>query len=327
MFKSFTMHRDHTKLGDQCRPDVSLVITTYQKPRHLRLVLASVALQQGVDGRMELVVADDGSTDETVQVVERFAQSADFPVKLTTHRHAGFQVARCRNEAVTVSSAPYVVFVDGDCLLPPDFVQQHLRRRKFGAVMFGDTFRLDEHTSERIDETVVGLGAYLDWVSPVEHARLKRSDRKARWHDFFRHPTKPHLIACNVGIWRSDFERVNGFDENFEGWGQEDDDLGYRLRQADVRLQSIMRWARTYHVWHPRDATWTANWLDGRNVHYMFRENRPTRCLNGLIKLGRPYERMAYTVKLPDESDEPRILPFPRTAVEHQKLPSRRMAA
>jgi glycosyltransferase involved in cell wall biosynthesis len=327
MFKSFTMRRDRTPLAAQRRPEVSLLITTYEKPRHLRLALASVAMQQGVDGRMEVIVTDDGSTDETVQAVERFAQSVDFPVKLTTHRHAGFQVARCRNEGAAVSSAAYLVFIDGDCVIPRDFVARHLQRRKSRVVMFGDAFRLDEDVSAGIDEAEILGGRYFDWVSPAEQERLQRFDRTARWNNLVRHPKKPHLISCNFGIWRSDYERVNGFDENFEGWGQEDDDLGYRLRQVGVRLQSILRWTQSYHVWHPRDATWTADWLDGPNAPYLLRKHRPTRCLNGLIKLGRPYERQSYIVQLLEDFAEPTILLFPINAAERQKRPSRPMAA
>ena len=321
------MRHDRTPLAAQRRPEVSLLITTYEKPRHLRLTLASVALQQGVDGRMEVIVTDDGSTDETVQVVERFAQSVDFPVKLTTHRHAGYQVARCRNEGAAVSSASYLVFIDGDCVLPRDFAARHLQRRKTGVVMFADAFRLDEDVSAGIDEAEIVAGRYFEWISSAELERLKRFDRTARWHNLVRHPKKPHLMSCNFGIWRSDYERVNGFDENFEGWGQEDDDLGYRLRQAGVRIQSILRWTQNFHVWHPRDVTWTPNWLDGRNASYLLRRDRPTRCLNGLVKLGRPYQRQSYIVRLLDDSEEPIILPFPGTVAERQKRRSRQMAA
>jgi GT2 family glycosyltransferase len=110
-------------------------------------------------------------------------------------------------------------------------------------------------------------------------------DRKARLYSLLRHPTKPKLFGGNIGISRADYEAVNGYDENFEGWGCEDDDLRLRLRQAGVRVHSILRWTRTYHLWHPRGETTPEQWKEGANVGYLTRGRRPTRCHNGLWKL------------------------------------------
>ena len=81
---------------------------------------------------------------------------------------------------------------------------------------------------------------------------MARLDRKARFYSLLHHRSKPKLFGGNVGVWRSDFERVNGYDETFEGWGCEDDDLAYRLRKTGMRIASIMRWVRAFHIWHPR---------------------------------------------------------------------------
>ena len=204
---------------------------------------------------MELVVTDDGSTDETPQIVERFAQTVDFPVQFTTHEHRTFQLARCRNEGAAASVAPHLLFVDGDCILPPDFVAQHLAQRRPATAFSGDCLRMEEAISARVDEAVIRSGVYRDWVLPAESQRLAKVDRKSRLYSWIRHRSKPKLFGGNVGIWRSDFERVNGYDEDFEGWGCEDDDLARCLRRVGLRIQSIMRWTRAYHLWHPREAT------------------------------------------------------------------------
>lgn len=264
--------------------EVALLLSTYQKPRHLRLSLASIACQQGLAGKLELVVTDDGSTDETPEIVARFARSVDFPVRFTTHPHETFQLARCRNAGVAASSAPYILFLDGDCVLPADFVAQHLAGRRPRVAMTGDCLRLDAATSARVDERVVQSGRYLGWTSREETRRLARADRKARLYNLLRHRAKPKLLGGNVGVWRSDFERVNGYDEDFQGWGCEDDDLGLRLRQIGVRIQSIMRWTRAYHVWHPADPTAPARWREGRNVERLLRGDRPVYAVNGLTK-------------------------------------------
>jgi glycosyltransferase involved in cell wall biosynthesis len=266
------------------QPEIALLMSTFERPRHLRLALESIARQSGAEGTMELVVTDDGSTDETPRVVQQFAEQVNFPVHFTTHPHTAFQLARCRNEGVRASRAPYLLFLDGDCILPPDHVSTHLARRKRGTVMAGDCCRLDEATSSRVTSQVVAEGEFASWDDAHELARLKKLDRSSRFYNLIRHPTKPKLIGNNVGIWRADFERVNGYDENYQGWGCEDDDLRYRLRRAGVKIESILRWTHTLHLWHANDRTMPAHWKEGANVRYFQRRGRLTCCRNGLAK-------------------------------------------
>ena len=77
---------------------------------------------------------------------------------------------------------------------------------------------------------------------------------------------------------------MNGYDENFEGWGCEDDDLRLRLRRSGVRIRSILPWTYTYHLWHPTDASFPRKWREGRNVEYLKREGALICCRNGLVK-------------------------------------------
>ncbi|HTM55332.1 MAG TPA: glycosyltransferase, partial [Pirellulales bacterium] len=166
-------------------------MSTFERPRHLRLALESIARQEGACGRMELVVTDDGSSDETPAIVRDFAAAANFPVQFTTHPHSTFQLARCRNEGVRASRAPYILFLDGDCILPPDHVSLHLARRKPGTVMAGDCCRLDEATSAHVTSEVVARGEFAGWGGSSELARLKKLDRASRFYNLIRHPTKP----------------------------------------------------------------------------------------------------------------------------------------
>jgi GT2 family glycosyltransferase len=105
---------------------------------------------------------------------------------------------------------------------------------------------------------------------------------KDNFYEAIRHHGKPKLTGCNFGVWRSDFERINGFDECFVGWGCEDDDLAERLRASGVRIVSIVRQVPLFHMWHPTHITAPPKWRDGRNVPYFLRPNKPTRCERGL---------------------------------------------
>ncbi|MBM4005456.1 MAG: glycosyltransferase [Planctomycetes bacterium] len=265
-------------------PEVAVLVSTYQRPRHLERCLLSIALQRGVAGRMEVVVADDGSTDETHELVRAFAATADFPVRMTTHPHASFQLARCRNEGVAAARAEYLIFLDGDCILPPDHVFQHLARRRDRVAYAGYCICLDRPTSERVTADAIRSGAFLRWGGWRERWKLAKLDWKSRFYYAMGHPMKPRLFGGNVGISRADYERVNGYDENFVGWGCEDDDMRIRLRRSGTRVASILRWTRTYHLWHPPTATAPMAWRAGSNVAYLTRPMRLTRCRNGLLK-------------------------------------------
>lgn len=270
-------------------PDLALLISSFQRPGHLARALASCALQQGVDGRLEVVVTDDGSRDETIAVVAQFAAEVPYSVKLTTHDHGAFQLARCRNEGVAVSAAPYLLFSDGDCLFPADHIHQHLQRRAPNVVMAGDCCRLEQEVSARVDDAAIRRGDFSQWVVPAERRRLRQQYRKACFYNWIGHRTKPKLIGNNVGIWRTDYVKINGFDEEFVGWGCEDDDLRLRLRRQGVRIRSILKWTCTYHLWHPPAPSCPATWREGPNVSYFHASGqRPACCRKGLVDLTRP---------------------------------------
>lgn len=264
-------------------PIVSLVVTTYQMPRHLERVLASVA-QQTIARQMEVIVADDGSTDDTEEIVRSFARRMPFPVHFVTQPHEGFRLARCRNIGAAKASSPHLVFLDGDCLIPPDHVEQHLRSHKPGVVTNTYCVRIDEPTSRQISLDLVNSQNYRDLISSRELRRLAKINLKAWFYTWLRHPKKPALRGGNAGISRADYLRVNGYDENFRGWGCEDDDMGNRLRAAGLRIHYILHRTRTYHLWHPPAATKPTKMRLGQNYGYLVRPMRLTRCIHGVVE-------------------------------------------
>ncbi len=267
-------------------PDLSLIVNSYAKPRHLALVLESIALQRDADGRFELVVADDGSTDASAAMVAAFADRVSFPVTWTAEPHDGFRLARVRNRGAAVAHGETLLFLDGDSILPADHVAAHLARRRPGVAMLGDVIRLPEETCRDLDPTRLAEVSLQRLVPATEAARLRRRFRQSWFYNAIGHPSKPRLCGGNFAVWRSDYLRVNGSDELFRGWGQEDDDLGLRLRSAGIRLESILDRTSTLHVWHPTDPTATPRWRDGVNVPYFLRRGRLTRCRHGLIPRG-----------------------------------------
>ena len=266
------------------RAELSIILTSFQMPWHLRRALEAVASQR-TQRRLEVVVADDGSMDDTPQVVADFAEQASFPVRFITHKHNGFHAARCRNEGVRHSTAPLLLFCDGDCLMPPDHVEAHLSRLRTGLGTSGYCVRLDEATSHAISIEDVRTARYDHLAPRHELRKLARMHRKAWLYNLIGHPTKPALRSTNFGITCADYERINGFDEQFQGWGCEDDDFGRRLKKAGVRLPSILHLTRVYHLWHPPAASKPATWREGANVALLKQKYRPARCQRGLVHL------------------------------------------
>jgi glycosyltransferase involved in cell wall biosynthesis len=218
--------------------DLAVILTTYQRPAHLQRSLASLALQRGVAGRYEVVVTDDGSQDETPNVVAEFARTADFPVRFTTHPHDGFRPARSRNDGVRESRAEYLVLADGDCVFPPDHLAKHLLARRDGVVRAGWCHRLSREASEAIDQAAIAAEKYRHCTSLYDRWRMGRKWLSEVVYQSFGHPYKPKLTSWNIGVSRHDYEFVNGFDEMFVGWGCEDDDFAMRLRRAGVRVRT-----------------------------------------------------------------------------------------
>ncbi|MCC7475013.1 MAG: glycosyltransferase [Pirellulales bacterium] len=265
--------------------ELAIVLTTYHRPAHLVRSLRSLALQRGMNGRFEVIVADDGSRDRTPEIVREFARTVSFPVKFLTHEHQGFRVALCRNEGVRASTASYFLFSDSDCIFPEDHLQKHLLARRPLVVRAGDCIRFSREVTDRIDLAAIDSGAYRKWVPRADWWRLFEKRIKEQYYQLMRHTTKPKLTGYNIGISRVDLEAVNGFDESYVGWGCEDDDLAYRLRRAGRRIVSSLGYTHGFHLWHPTEPSRPARWNDGPNVGRLLAWERPIRCANGLVRL------------------------------------------
>jgi len=265
--------------------ELSVILTTYERPHHLERSLASLSTQRNMAGRFEVVVVDDGSKDRTHEVVQRFARTVDFPVKLTSHEHHGFRVALCRNDGVRASVGEYLLISDSDCLFPPNHLARHLEARRQGVARAGNCYRLDRPVTERLTVADVLAGSYWNKVSLVERWKLWR-----RWisdvrYQLRKHPVKPKLMGFNIAIFRRDLEAVNGFDEEYVGWGCEDDDFAARLRMTGRTVRTAVGYTQAYHMWHPIDPSNPGVWNQGPNVERLLHGVRRIRCRKGLVEL------------------------------------------
>jgi glycosyltransferase involved in cell wall biosynthesis len=233
---------------------VSLIVTTYNRPDALAAVLAGVLAQN--DRGFEVLVADDGSRDDTRALVERTALDAPVPVAHVWQEDRGFRAGAARNRAAARASGRYIVFLDGDCVPRPDFVAQHRRLAERGWMVAGNRVLLAESFTREIlaGSVPIHFWSLAQWRA--EHARgainrtlplrtlplgpLRKLLGK-RWQ---------RVRTCNLGVWAADFSAVNGFDEAFEGWGFEDSDLAVRLLNLGVRRKNGAFATGVLHLWH-----------------------------------------------------------------------------
>jgi glycosyltransferase involved in cell wall biosynthesis len=226
-----------------------LVVTTHERPDALERVLAAVAAQSRPPD--ELLVADDGSGPATADVVGRHAASAPYLVHHAWQPHAGFRAGRIRNAAIARTRCDYVVLLDGDMVVHPGFVADHVALARPGHYSQGLRILLDGAATERL----LGTGSELPrpWSPGLGFARRAYALHAPRLARPLRRAANA-LIAiksCNLGFWRHDFSAVNGFDESMTGWGSEDKELCARLDNSGVRRQTLLFAALAWHLAHP----------------------------------------------------------------------------
>ncbi len=126
---------------------ISLIVTTYNRPDALRLVLDSISRQSRLPD--EVVVADDGSGDETRRLLENTAAGFPVPLRHVWQEDKGFRAGTARNKAIAAASGEYIVQIDGDMVLHPCFVADHAAVARRGAFVLGSRVRLNEEWTRR----------------------------------------------------------------------------------------------------------------------------------------------------------------------------------
>lgn len=266
-----------------------IAIISTHTPRHLRRALLGVSVQSRPADRV--VVSCDGDGEDVRIETERAAGELGLELTLIQRAHAGVsRSGQVRNNAVRalagdgVSNDALLVFLDGDICASPGCFAAHERLGAEREVVLGFRHDLTQEQTDRFDEAALRAGGEPVALSGEQFAALKaRNARYARqlfWRRYgFGKKHKPKLLSANFAVRFGAYARVNGFDELYEGYGQEDDDLGRRLYGAGFMPALGLMEATAYHLWHPTRAP--GRWEDSPNAARFLRGG-PVRCVQGL---------------------------------------------
>jgi glycosyltransferase involved in cell wall biosynthesis len=240
----------------------SVIVTSYNQSRTLELLLHSLSRQTLKD--FECVIADDGSSDGTKEICEKWAKlPGSFAIRFVTQPDEGYRKSKILNQAIQQCKGDYLVFLDGDVIIEKHFVEDHFRLRKPRSFVCGRRVELGPEVSQEIKPGWI-YGNTFD--SPFLTGRLFLSALKKDTQNFKRcvRVTSPFLrdwlgykgptdlLGSNFSIWKADLESVNGFNEAMEAYWGEDGDLFIRLRNSGIATINAKGMCVQYHVFHPR---------------------------------------------------------------------------
>lgn len=234
----------------------SLIISVYNNTRALELIFYALSIQS--EKNFDIIIAEDGESDAIKESVESGSALLANEIIHLTQEDKGFRKNKILNEAIRTDKTGYMIFIDGDCIPHPDFIKEHIENREENTVLCGRRVALgkkpsDELTKEKIlskEYQKMGLKHFLDSLSGDEGSKhVEEGLRLNLWNK----KSDVHILGCNFSIEREMLEKINGFDENYEGPGLgEDSDIEFRLRLTGAEFKSVRNKAIQYHLYHPK---------------------------------------------------------------------------
>ena len=225
---------------------ISLIVTTYNRPDALLLVLQSIEHQTLQPD--EIIIADDGSDNNTNKLISNFDNNSNLSIFHSFQDDFGFRAAQSRNKAIALAKFDYIVLIDGDMILHPEFINDHVKNAKSSFFIQGSRALLTEYkTNEVINSNQIKLNFFANGIKN----RLNSFHSKFLSNLFSN--KKNHLKGiktCNMSFYRKDAISVNGFNNKFIGWGREDSEFIVRMMNKGINRNTLKFSAVQYHLWH-----------------------------------------------------------------------------
>ncbi len=266
-------------------PHISIIISFYERLSHLRCCLDSLVFSK--NDFSEVIIADDGSSPATVEQLREHLKKYHYPIRHIWQPKDGFRLAASRNNGIRAAQGDYLIFLDCDFAVVPGAISQHARAAKPGRYVAGLCKYLPQAETEHFMQAEITPELLTTHYHNLPEHPIRREHFKFNKYALLRalRLVGPHKPQCSshFSIYKQDLEFVNGYDENFVGWGGEDEDLSVRLNMAGFSGHSLITTAKVLHLWHRHELK-TADWREGANVAYLKRKQICYRCANGLAR-------------------------------------------
>jgi glycosyltransferase involved in cell wall biosynthesis len=256
----------------------SLIITTYNWPEALELSLNS-ALNQTILPN-EIIVADDGSTNDTKKLIQKFQKKSSINIIHSWQDDKGFRASRSRNLASIKSSYEYLIYVDGDMILDKNFIKDHIQNAKKNYYLQGSRVLLSKEYTNNIIYS-------KEFIKPSifsSNSKNKMNEIYSKILSFiyslFSTNSQKGIRSCNFSFYKNDLLKVNGFNEDFITWGREDSELISRMYNIGIKRKNIKFQAIQYHLFHKEGSSNSLNDSILENVI----KNNIKFCKNGINK-------------------------------------------
>jgi glycosyltransferase involved in cell wall biosynthesis len=234
---------------------ISILLATYNWPQALKLCLESLATQGDRD--FEIIIADDGSTKETKELIDSMRSSLPVPITHLWQEDMGFRKTTILNQAISAAQGDYLVFLDGDCLVQPDFVAKHRELAQQGHLVTGSRVLLSEALTKELlqwprwnfQSFMAKLLQYRLHGGINKYWPLKIKLGDGSWRHYKKFVWR-RIKGCNMACWKADAKAIHGFDETMTGWGHEDADFVFRLQRNHIIRKSGSWATEVFHLFH-----------------------------------------------------------------------------
>lgn len=265
---------------------ISIIITTYNSEEWLRKVLFGYTVQTEQD--FEIIIADDGSSEATKNIIESFQSKFKFPIIHVWQPDEGFQKCKILNKAILKANSDYLLFTDGDCIPRNDFVFQHLKHQEKGYFLSGGYFKLPMETSIAISPTeIVSQKAFsINWLvrNGVKKTFKLSKLTKNSWIAGFMNwvtTTKKTFNGHNTSCFKADLLAINGFNEEMQ-YGGLDREVGERLFNYGILGKQIRYSAICLHLDHKRGYATPETWKKNNAIRNYNKKNNITKIEKGI---------------------------------------------
>lgn len=236
--------------------NISVIISTYNSVEWLKKVIWGYNTQ--TYRNFEMVIADDGSRQETFDLIEELKNEVFYPIIHVWHEDNGFQKSQILNKAILACTTDYIMMSDGDCIPRTDFVEQHIKFREEGYFLSGGYHKLPLELSQNISKEDIYSGKCFDvsWLkkngmkASFKNNKVSATGLKSSILNFLT-PTTPSWNGHNASGWKKDILAINGFDERMQ-YGGQDRELGERLVNYGIKPKQIRYSTTCLHLDHPR---------------------------------------------------------------------------